>query len=425
MKIAMLTSSYPKWPGETTAPFIEEIAAGVAARGHEVHVLMPHRADLRRAQRERDVWLHSYRYAPHPSLEVWGYAAALRGDIGVKDSVFWVAPFALLNGLQALLRLTARERYDMIHAHWALPNGPVAALCARIRKLPLVISLHGSDVFLAERSALPALMARWASRSADAITSCSSDLATRLAALGGPSDRMVVVPYGVDADTFTPGAPGAARTRAELGIRDGQPVIFTLGRMVFKKGFGILLDAMPGVLRAHPQTVLVLGGEGDLRDALQEQARRLGIVEHVRFPGMIRRDDVAAFFQMADVATFPSVHDQRGNVDGLPNVLLEAMAIGRPIVASHVAGIPEVIVDGAHGLLTPEGDAQALAAAINRLLEDRELAGRLGNAARRRVEQELRWSHTAARFEAVYTRARARHAAIVGTGQHSSAGKLE
>ncbi len=404
LKIAMLTTSYPKWPGESTAPFIEEIAAGIAARGHEVHVLMPYRADLRREAFERDVHLHHYRYAIHPGMEVWGYAASLQGDVGIKNAALWAAPLALRSSLQALLRLTATGDFSLIHAHWMLPNGPVAALCARLRGLPLVVSLHGSDVFLAEQSAPTAWAACWAARQAGAITSCSGDLGARLAAVGAPPERVTVVPYGVDADVFHPGANGT-EVRARLGIEPDQPVIFTLGRMVFKKGFDILLNAMPRVIAEHPEVVLVLGGYGDLREALEQQAVRLGIMEHVRFPGVIGHDDVPAFFSMADVATFPSIHDQRGNVDGLPNVLLEAMSIGRPIVASRVAGIPQVIADGVHGLLTPEGNVAALAAALNRVLSDRPLAAELGAAARKRVEQELRWSHIAARFETVFRRA--------------------
>jgi glycosyltransferase involved in cell wall biosynthesis len=197
--------------------------------------------------------------------------------------------------------------------------------------------------------------------------------------------------------------------RARLGIDPDQPVIFTIGRMVFKKGFDVLLNALPQVIAQHPRVVLVLGGYGDLREALEQQAIRLGIADHVQFPGMIARDDVPAFFSMADVATFPSIHDQRGNVDGLPNVLLEAMSIGRPIVASRVAGIPQVITDGVEGLLTPEGDVPALAAALNRVLSDRKMASELGASARQRVERELRWSHIAARFEAIYDRALAGH----------------
>ena len=412
LKIAMLTSSYPKWPGETTAPFIEEIAAGVAARGHEVHVLMPYRTDLRRAAMERGVYLHTYRYALHPGMEVWGYAAALRGDVGIKNAALWAAPFALASSLLALLRLTATGDYTLLHAHWALPNGFVAAICARMRKLPLVLSLHGSDIFLAEQAAPAAWTGRWTARQASAITACSRDLTARLAALGGPWERMAVVPYGVDAEAFKPGVPGAEGVRARLGIGPQQPVIFTLGRMVFKKGFGVLLEAMPRVLQEHPEAILVLGGSGDLRADLEAQARRLGIAEHVCFPGVIGRPEVPAFFAMANVVIFPSVHDQEGNVDGLPNVLLEAMSMGQPIVASDVAGIPQVISHALHGLLVPEGDAAALAAAISRLLADRELAQRLGAAARQRVEQELRWSHIAARIEAVYARAQARYTTL-------------
>lgn len=408
MKILMLTTSYPKWQGETTAPFIEEIAAGVAARGHEVHVLMPYRADLRRAPVERGVHLHTYQYAPHPRLEVWGYAASMHGDIGLQEAALWAAPLALFRGTEALLRLLDAGDFSLVHAHWVLPNGPVAALGALTHGLPLVVSLHGSDVFLAERSAPAAWAARWAGQHAAAITSCSGDLAARLAVLGVSSDRMQVLPYGVDADMFRPNAAEGIALRKRLGIEDDRPVIFTIGRMVFKKGFGGLLQAMPRVLEKHPNALLVIGGQGDLHDTLEQQASRLGVAAHVRFPGVIGRDEVPAYFQMADVAVFPSVRDQRGNVDGLPNVLLEAMSMGRPIVASRVAGIPQVITDEVHGLLTPEGDVQALGTALSRLLEDRALAHRLGQQARIRVEHELRWSHIAARIEDVYNRAAAR-----------------
>jgi glycosyltransferase involved in cell wall biosynthesis len=215
---------------------------------------------------------------------------------------------------------------------------------------------------------------------------------------------MVVAPYGVDADVFRPGTESLA-IRSRLGIRSDQPVIFTLGRMVYKKGFDVLVNAMPRVLGEHPTAVLVIGGVGDLQPALEQQVEQLGITAQVRFPGIVGRDEIAGYFDMASVAVFPSVHDRRGNVDGLPNVLLEAMSMGRPIVASRVAGIPQVIEDGKHGLLVPEGDAAALADATNRLLGSRSFAEQLGQTARARVARELRWSHIAARFETVYARA--------------------
>ncbi len=406
MKIAMLTSSYPKWPGETTAPFIEEIAAHVAARGHQVHVLMPYRSDLRRESCERGVHLHTYRYAPAQSLEVWGYAAALHGDVGLKPTTAAAIPLALASGFHALLTLTERHRFDMIHGHWVLPNGPVAALAARQRNLPLVLSLHGSDVFLAERTPPTAWVARWAARHAGGITACSGDLAARLAALGGPAERMEVVPYGIDPAEFFPDAAAGAAMRARLGIDPQRPLLVWLSRMVHKKGLSVLLDAMPAVLREQPDTLLALGGYGDLRSDLERQARRLGIEHSVIFPGAIARESVNAFWNAGDVVVIPAVRDQWGNVDGLPNIVLESMSAGRPIVASHIAGIPQVITCGEHGLLTPPGDAERLAEAILRLLRDRQYAARLGHAARERVERELRWTHVAERFERMYERAR-------------------
>ena len=402
MKIAMLTSSYPKWPGEMTAPFIEEIAASVAARGHEVHVLMPQRSDLRRQPLERGVHLHTYRYAPTRSLEVWGYSAALRGDVGLRPATVAAAPLALGSGLRALLALTDRAGYDLIHGHWVLPSGAVAALAAQRRRLPLTLSLHGSDVFLAEQSAATAWVARWAAQRAGGITACSGDLAERLARLGGPIERMTVIPYGIDAEVFQPAPDQGAAVRARLGIAPERPLLVWVSRMVYKKGLSVLLDALPSVLRAHPETLLVLGGYGDLRDDLERQAQQLGVAGSVLFPGPVARDVINGFWNAGDIVVAPAVHDHRGNVDGLPNIILESMSAGRPIVASKIAGIPSVIDDGVHGLLTPEGDAHALAAAINRLLADPHTAAALGRAARQRVERELRWSHIAARFERVY-----------------------
>src|SRR5262245_56211754 len=108
----MLTTSYPKYPGETTAPFIEEIAAGLARRGHSVHVVAPFHRDVRRAPIERGVHLHFFRYSPWRALNVWGYAEALRADVGLRGRALLAAPLALGAGVGALLRVTAERRTE-------------------------------------------------------------------------------------------------------------------------------------------------------------------------------------------------------------------------------------------------------------------------------------------------------------------------
>jgi glycosyltransferase involved in cell wall biosynthesis len=422
MKICMLTTSYPKYAGETTAPFIEEIAAGLVRRGHSVHIVAPFHRDIRRAPVERGVHLHFFRYSPWRALNVWGYAEALRADVGLRGRALAAAPLALGASTLALLRLTAEgcallerlnvrtfERsnggFDLIHAHWVLPNGPPAALVARLRGLPLVVSLHGSDVYLAERAAPLTLAAASAFRVAGAITACSGDLQQRALRLGARPGSVEVIPYGVDPRAFHPDPSAGALVRAELGLPADTPLIVTVSRLVYKKGLTYLLEALPCILARHPRAALLIGGYGDLREELERRAAELGVAANVRFPGQLDRERAARYIGAADVYVVPSIRDQGGNVDGLPNALLEGMGAARPIVASCVAGIPEVIADGQHGLLVPERDSAALAQAITLLLGDRELAGRLGAAARARVLEELTWDATAERFEATYRRA--------------------
>ena len=425
MNICMLTSSYPKYAGETTAPFIEEIAAGLARRGHCVHVVAPYHRDIRRGPVERGVHLHFFRYSPVASLNTWGYAESLKADVRLKGRTLAAAPLAAAAAVRALLRLTGGRRlvadegrrtkdeisspfsihhaqFDLIHAHWVLPNGALAGLAAGLRGLPLVVSLHGSDVFLSEKAWPLSLAAGATLRAARAFTACSGDLRERALRLGAPAERATVIPYGVDVQAFQPDPRAGALVRQELGLPADAPLILALGRLVYKKGLTYLLEAMPAVLARYPRAKLVLAGYGDLREELERQAQALGIQPSVIFPGQLERARAARYISAADVYVVPSVRDQRGNIDGLPNTLLEGMAAARPIVASRIAGIPEVICDGRHGLLTPERDPRALAAAVMCLLDQPDLARSLGEAARRRVLQELTWDATAERFERVY-----------------------
>lgn len=402
----MLTTSYPMYPGETTAPFIEEIAVGLAERGHTIHVVAPWHPQVRRAPLERGVRLHFFRYAPTPALNVWGYAQSLYADTFIRQQTLLVLPFALaqsVRALQAVIRQQAQRGlppFDLVHAHWVLPNAAPAGVVARLTGLPLVVSLHGNDVYMAERFGATTPVAGLSLRAAAAVTACSRDLHRRSIRLGAPPARSHVIPYGIHPAEFRPDASARAAVRAELGLPADTPLVVGLGRLVNKKGFNVLLDAWATVLQAHPQAMLAIVGYGDLRAALEQQAAQLGIRGQVRFTGQVERQRAAAYLAAADVFALPIVRDL--GTDGLPNVLLEAMSSGKAIVASDVAGVPDVIDDGVHGLVVPERDPAALARAISDLLHDPARAAAMGTAARERIQHELTWTHTAARFDAVY-----------------------
>jgi glycosyltransferase involved in cell wall biosynthesis len=201
-----------------------------------------------------------------------------------------------------------------------------------------------------------------------------------------------------------------AEVRAALGIDDATPMVFAAGRFVRKKGFEYLIDAIARLAtRAHAESrvMLVMGGDGDLRDEFEARARDAGIAERVRFAGLLSQDEVARYFAAADVIAAPSVRDDSGNVDGLPNVVLEALASATPLVATPAGGIASAVEHDRTGVLVPERDPESLAAAIATLLESPTRRRALGDAARADVIARFGWARTAERLEHAYTAARA------------------
>jgi glycosyltransferase involved in cell wall biosynthesis len=170
--------------------------------------------------------------------------------------------------------------------------------------------------------------------------------------------------------------------------------------MATKKGFHILIQALPGLLAAHPALHVVLAGGGDRQEEFAAAVSRWK--SRVHLPGSVLRDTLPDLYRAADLFTLPAVHDSKGNVDGLPNVILEAMATGLPVVASGISGIPLAVEDGQTGLLVREGEADALFGALHRLIRDPDTAREMGERGRRKAESELTWDAVAARYREGY-----------------------
>lgn len=398
--VVMVTTSYPRFPGDGVGSFIAPIARSVAARGHQVHLVAPWHPQIRLPAEENGVRFHFYRYAVSRNAASFGYATGLKADTALRPAAWAAAPIAVLAGARAARRVAQRHNATVLHAHWVIPNGVIAAL-ARGR-LPLVVSLHGSDVFVAERSGIAKRGAKYAFAHAGWVTACSDDLRQRALALGADAARIETVPYGVDAGRFAPSAEIRAAVRRELGIGNA-PLIFSAGRLVRKKGFEYLIDAA-AALADLPDLQVAIAGGGDLAEELATRARPLGT--RVLLLGNRGQDEIARLCAAADIIVVPSIRDDAGNVDGLPNFALEAMASATPVVATRAGGLPQAVTDGVTGRLVPERDAAAIATAVRQLLARPEDRTRLGAAARADAVARFGWARTADRFEAAYERAR-------------------
>jgi glycosyltransferase involved in cell wall biosynthesis len=396
LDLLFLTQTYPRFEGDTAGPFIRDLARGLARGGDRVTVLAPHAEGVAPSWDDGGVEVVTFRYAPERH-EILGYGRTLEADEKVKGRAALAAPLYALGARRAIRRQLRRRRFDLIHAHWIVPNGVVAA--AAFGKVPLAIGLHGSDVFLAEKSGVRTF-ARWALQRSRLLTGCSPELVERVQVLGFPAERSRVIPYGVDTSAFSPAPDQRSIWRQRLGIPEAAPLLLGVGRMATKKGFQVLIEILPELLAGNSGLRVVLAGGGDLLDGFRAAAQPWA--DRVFFPGAVLRDTLPDLYRAADLFTLPAVHDSKGNVDGLPNVILEAMASGLPVVASRISGIPLAVEDGETGLLVPERDPEALLGALRRLLADPDSARAMGERGRRKAEAELTWDAVAARYREGY-----------------------
>ncbi len=394
MHIGVLTHNYPRFAGDFSGTFVEALCEELAAQGEQVTVWAPYDPAYQRPL-EGKVALRLYRYAWPDALHRLGYMRSMQSDLTLRLEAYLLSPAFFARGLQVLLRDARRCRPDLLHAHWLLPNGWIAAVVSRLLGIPLVVSIPGSDARVAASNPIFRAMARFALGQASLLTANSADLRDAVLPLGADPSRFEMILYGVDPAALRPDSTGVVELRRRLAIDDTAGVILCVGRMVPKKGFDVLIRALAEpVLQEHP-VVAVMVGEGDDKALWQALARDLGVAERLRWVGTVPKTAIGCYYNMADLLAMPSVSRP---ADGLNVCVLDAMSCARPVVATPVAGNPLAVIPGVTGLIVPEQEPAALAAAVAALLVDPALRWQMGAAARRRIEEELGWPQLARRY---------------------------
>ena len=329
-------------------------------------------------------------------IEVLHPRYALLPKVGMTSAPLLLA----LACVQPLRRLIAQGfDFDVIDAHYYYPDGVAAALLARYFKKPLAITARGTDLNLIPQHALPRRMIHWAAQQAQASIGVCAALMDVLREWGIADERLHVMRNGVDLQRFHPLPP--QQVRQSLGI-EGAPVLLSVGHLIERKGHHIAVQAMPAVLKAHPNARLLIVGEGEERGRLEALAQQLGIAARVSLTGALPNEQLAHWYSAADALILASSRE------GWANVLLEAMACGTPVVATRIWGTPEVVASDSVGLLVEHRNAESLAAALLQLL-----AAPRDRAAVRRYAEGFSWAQTSRKqvdlFRAL-AGARAQHA---------------
>lgn len=297
----------------------------------------------------------------------------------------FIAPFSMmLASLRLVKRLAAQDGFDLIDAHYFYPDGVAAALLSAIVGKPLVITARGTDINVLPSYFFSRTLILWAARRAARIITVSEALRQRLIGLGVCQDKIDTLRNGVDTQEFAPRDRAEARKR--LDLPDGL-VLLSVGNLIESKGHHLVIEA----LQSLPRGYLVVAGDGEYGGALRAFAARLGVTERVRFAGLLSQEQLVDYYSAADMLVLATLRE------GMPNVVLEAVSCGLPIVATDCGGIAEVVDRPEMGILMRDRSAGAVADAVEDL--SRRYPSR---AATRAAALRLRWETTIDKQAALY-----------------------
>ena len=323
------------------------------------------------------------------SLAPPGAMARAFGELGVPVYGLGMAGFRHLCRAGRLFDLLRRQRFDIVHTHLFHAN-VLGRVVARLVGVPVVVS----TTHVAEPRCWHLLLERWTAPLVNRVVAVSEGVRTYMVERAHiPARKILVIRNGVDPGRFRLRRGGFRRGE---GIASDCLLVTTVGRLHVQKGLGYLLKAAAAVTSQHPEVRFLLVGEGPERTRLLQLKDRLGLGDQVRFLGL--RADVPHILVDSDVFVLPSLWE------GLSIALLEAMAAGLPVVATDVEGVAEVVTDGETGLVVPPGDADALTAALSRLLGDPSLRKRLAQAGHQRVVQHFGWEEVVSDTMDLYER---------------------
>jgi glycosyltransferase involved in cell wall biosynthesis len=379
MNVLFLTHSFPRTKGDAAGSFILRLAVALRGEGVNVHVVAPAGPGLPASDEIDGISVDRFRYAPR-RYEKLAYTGNMASDVASS----WTAKFALVGFLGAdfLQSVRARRNFEpqVLHAHWWFPNGVVGTWLGGLSHLPLVTTLHGTDVRLARKVGVARPLFGHVLKHSAAVTTVSRWLKEETEELVSGVNASVV-PMPVATELFSPG-----------DTRDGQSLLF-VGRLTPQKGVEHLLHAMSEMKNLVSLDVV---GDGPSRSSLEQLSRELGLEPRIRWHGQLQQSELPRFYQRAAAVVVPSADE------GLGLVAVEALLCETPVVAFDSGGLRDVVQHGKTGLLVEPGNPTALASALDGLLA---LDGRgrdLGRAGRLYALSAFAPESSARRYAEIY-----------------------
>ncbi|MBI4500847.1 MAG: glycosyltransferase [Gemmatimonadetes bacterium] len=383
MNVLFLAHSFPRYATDPVGSFVLRLAVALRDLGINVQVIAPAAHDLPSRELFEGILVERFNYAPR-RWQTLAYAGTMRDQVQAS----WSARLALSMMLAANVRRTvsAARRFhaQVIHAHWWFPAGLVAVASRVFTRLPVVTTLHGSDLRLAQEHPLPRALARRVLRRSARVTTVSRWLAQGTAALA-PGVEPVVAPMPVVTELFQPG-----------GTRERDRLLF-VGKLNEQKGITYLLHAL--ALMKHQSTLDIVVGVGSDETQCRALVDSLGLSPRIRWHPLLAQGELGRLYRSVTALVVPSIDE------GLGLVAVEALLTETPVVAFDSGGLPDVVIPGETGILVPPRRPELLADALDELLSRPDQGASLGKIGRQHALATFSPAATALRYRDVYAAA--------------------
>lgn len=392
MRVLYIVTAYKRDEKDIITPWMTETILQLKKRGVDVEVFAPsykgmgdHLVD--------GVTVRRFRYF----LSRWEnltHEQTAPDRLETRLSSRLLVPFYLIGGVIGMIRLMRVEKYDVLQAHWPLPSFLFAYTGKLLTGTRIVSSFYGVEIrWIKSNFPFLKFFLKWVIDKSDVVTAITPSTAAEIRSIRDTDIEVIPYSLGLKGES-APESPGQFDS-------DSVGAVLFVGRLVERKGVDYLLRAIQSVREKHDvRTVIV--GEGSEKEKLMKLAVELGIESSVTFTGTIDEDQLARYYQACSMLVLPAVFDQKGDTEGQGVVIIEAWSFKKPVVASGIGGIRDVVRDGKTGILVREKNVGDLSRAISRLIENRELALELGKKGYESYRSTYHWNAIVEKWMGVY-----------------------
>ena len=383
IKVLVLATTFPRWQNDTTPAFVYELSKRLHADGLEIVVLAPHYHGAKKFEMMDGMKVYRFLYFWPAKYQKLVYDGGILPNIKRSHLAKIQVPLLVLLELYHTFKIIRKDKIDVIHSHWIIPSGLIGALCKKFFGIRHVLTIHAAGLFALERLPFKTNIANFIVNNSDEITVVSSYIEKRLMNLVSPdlqemlNIKLSIIPMGVHVESFQ-NKVDIEQLKSKYNATSKTTLLF-IGRLAEKKGIQYLIKAMLNITSINNDVNLIICGDGPLRQELQQQVKDMKLEIFVRFAGYISDKEKIDYLKLSDILVVSSIVTDSGDTEGLPVVVLEGLAAGKPIIASDVSGMKDVIKDGVNGFLIEQKDSGLIADKVVELINNRELMIKFSN----------------------------------------------